>query len=104
MQAGNEVGPKVLEQYERIVDEADSVAIDKTAKILQRDTDKELQELAARGKPPTLILHGDTDQGMPLEASSQVVKEMLPWVELKIYEKAGHGTPAASSPREFGIS
>lgn len=92
LQAGNVVPPKVLEQYERIVDEADSVAIDKTAKIIQVDTDGELRKLVALGKQtPTLILHGDTDQGTPLAASSVIIKEMLPWAELKIYEKGGHG-------------
>lgn len=89
--AGNVVSAKTLEQFERIVAEADGVAIDKTTKILQKDMDRELQELAALGKLPTLIMHGDADQGSPLEASAGIVKEMLPWADLKVYEKAGHG-------------
>jgi hypothetical protein len=30
---------------------------------------------------------------MPIEASSKIIKEMLPWTELKVYERAGHGRP-----------
>lgn len=94
---------KVLDQFERIVDEADSIAIDKTAKIIQVDTDQELRQLVALGKQtPTLILHGDSDQGSPLDASAAIIKEMLPWAELKVYEKAGHGMPTASSSPTLG--
>lgn len=99
MQAGNEVSTKTLEQYERIVDEADAVALDKTTRILQKDMSRELQEVAALGRVPIMILHGDSDQGSPLEASSQIVKDMLPWADLKVYEKGGHGMLNASASR-----
>ena len=81
-----------MQHFERIVAEADGLALERTAMIvLHRDVDGELRELAARTKVPVLILHGDSDSGMPLEASAQLIKDVIPWAELKIYEKAGHG-------------
>ncbi|KAK3301723.1 Alpha/Beta hydrolase protein [Chaetomium strumarium] len=95
---GNEVGKRTLQFFERIVGQADPMALERTTTILQRPMVAELKRLAdeegGANKPdriPVLILHGDSDSGMPLEASAAVVHEMLPWSELKVYEKAGHG-------------
>ena len=90
MQAGNEVHPKVLEHFERIVAEADGVAIEKTVGVFNREAEHEIKRLA-EGEVPVLVVHGDSDQGMPMEASALVIKEMVPRVDLRIYEKAGHG-------------
>ena len=38
-----------------------------------------------------LLIHGDSDSGMPYEASAGVVKELVPWAVVKLYEKCGHG-------------
>jgi pimeloyl-ACP methyl ester carboxylesterase len=51
----------------------------------------ELQQLAQGDRLPILIMHGDSDNGMPLTGSAEIVKKMLPWSELSVYEKAGHG-------------
>ncbi|KXX73122.1 hypothetical protein MMYC01_209873 [Madurella mycetomatis] len=62
------------------------MAIERTATILQRPMAEELRKLAAvdPGKRlPVLILHGDSDAGMPLETSSAVVHEILPWSQLE---------------------
>ncbi|KAL1847234.1 hypothetical protein VTK73DRAFT_10411 [Phialemonium thermophilum] len=91
LQAGNELSAKTLERFERLVHEADGVALERTAKIIQRDTGDELRRLGEGKQLPIRILHGSADQGMPLEASAALVKEMLPWSELKVYENAGHG-------------
>lgn len=95
LQAGNQVSAKTLEHFERIIAEADGVALERTCTLItQKAMDKELRELAAvpeAKRSAIMILHGDADQGMPLEASSKIVEEMLPWTELKVYEKAGHG-------------
>jgi non-heme chloroperoxidase len=95
MQAGNQVSTKTLDNFERIIAEADGVALERTCTLINQKTmDKELRELAAAPeakRPTVMILHGDADQGMPLEASSKIVAEMLPWTELKVYENAGHG-------------
>jgi pimeloyl-ACP methyl ester carboxylesterase len=93
---GNEVGERTLQFFERIVCQADPIALERTSMILRRPMVAELKKLAAaadeeEGRVPVMILHGDSDSGMPLEASSAVVHELLPWSELKVYEKAGHG-------------
>ncbi|KAK6088660.1 epoxide hydrolase [Seiridium cupressi] len=90
--AGNGVHPKVLEHFERIVAEADGFAIEKTVSIFNQPTDTKLQALAAEDNEiPIIVLHGDADQGIPLEASAVLVKDIVPWVELKVYKNAGHG-------------
>jgi len=95
LQAGNQLSVKTLEHFERIIVEADGIALEKTCTLINQKTmDGELRELAAvteARRPAVLILHGDADQGMPIEASSKIAKEMLPWTELKVYENAGHG-------------
>ncbi|OIW31993.1 alpha/beta-hydrolase [Coniochaeta ligniaria NRRL 30616] len=95
LQADNQVSTKTLENFDHIIAEADGIALEKTCTLINQKTmDKELRELAAVAearRPAVMILHGDADQGMPLEASSKIVKEMIPWTELKVYERAGHG-------------
>lgn len=94
---GNKVGEGTLRFFERLVGQADPMALERTAVILQKPMMAELKkmtEVAAaneRDRVPVLILHGDSDAGMPLETSAAVVHEVLPWSELKVYEKAGHG-------------
>ncbi|KAK4235399.1 Alpha/Beta hydrolase protein [Achaetomium macrosporum] len=94
---GNDVGERTLQFFERLVCQADPMALERTAVILQKPMVAELKRLAEaaaaneKGRIPILILHGDSDSGMPLEASSAVVHRLLPWSELKVYERAGHG-------------
>jgi pimeloyl-ACP methyl ester carboxylesterase len=94
---GNEVSQGTMQFFERIIYQADPVAIERTAVVLQRSTIEELKQWAAAGaadekeKLPVLILHGDSDSGMPVEASSILIHKVLPWSQLKVYEKAGHG-------------
>lgn len=40
---------------------------------------------------PTLIIHGDADKTVPIEASSQRTAEMIPHAVYKVYEGAPHG-------------
>ena len=40
---------------------------------------------------PTLIIHGDDDQTVPIKASSNRTAEMIPNAEYKVYEGAPHG-------------
>ncbi|AEO69689.1 uncharacterized protein THITE_2120380 [Thermothielavioides terrestris NRRL 8126] len=91
---GNHVGERTLQFYERLVCQADPVALERTAVILSKPMAAELRELAAedeRDRVPVLILHGDSDSGMPLETSSALIHEILPWSQLKVYKNAGHG-------------
>ena len=90
---GNVVGESTLRFFEGLVCQADPMAVERTAVLCQRPMADELRALAEEEgeRLPVLILHGDSDSGMPLETSAAVIKEMLPWAELKVYEKAGHG-------------
>lgn len=40
---------------------------------------------------PTLIVHGDDDQVVPIDASAKASKKLVPQAELKIYAGAPHG-------------
>ncbi len=40
---------------------------------------------------PTLIVHGDDDQIVPIETTARAVKRLLPSAVLKVYEGAPHG-------------
>ncbi len=45
----------------------------------------------ARFDKPTLVLHGDDDQIVPIDASARAVKRLLPSAQLVVYEGAPHG-------------
>jgi non-heme chloroperoxidase len=40
---------------------------------------------------PTLLIHGDDDQIVPIEASAQPAAELIPDAELKVYAGGSHG-------------
>jgi non-heme chloroperoxidase len=42
---------------------------------------------------PTLIIHGDDDQIVPIDASARKSAELVPDAELKVYPGAPHGIP-----------
>jgi len=48
---------------------------------------------------PTLILHGDDDQIVPIEASALLSAKLVKQSTLKIYEGAGHGLPITLKDR-----
>jgi len=43
---------------------------------------------------PTLVIHGDDDQIVPLATTGRRAVEMLPQGRLSVYEGAGHGLPS----------
>jgi non-heme chloroperoxidase len=43
---------------------------------------------------PTLVVHGDDDQIVPLATTARRAVELLPQGRLSVYEGAGHGLPA----------
>jgi non-heme chloroperoxidase len=87
--------PAVLEQYENIISQADGLAMERCVQIItDKDFTQDLRRLAeeARDKVKVLILHGDSDHGMPYEASSKIVADILGHkADSRIYEKAAHG-------------
>ncbi|MGQ0456133.1 MAG: alpha/beta fold hydrolase [Hyphomicrobium sp.] len=40
---------------------------------------------------PTLIIHGDNDANVPVDASSRLAAELIPSAEFEIYSGAPHG-------------
>lgn len=40
---------------------------------------------------PTLIIHGDDDQVVPIDAAARASKKLVPQAELKVYPGAPHG-------------
>ena len=48
---------------------------------------------------PTLIIHGDDDQIVPIGASALLSVKIVPQATLKIYEGAGHGFPTTLKDR-----
>jgi pimeloyl-ACP methyl ester carboxylesterase len=42
---------------------------------------------------PTLIVHGDSDMGAPIEATGQPTHELISGSQLKVYERGPHGLP-----------
>jgi non-heme chloroperoxidase len=87
--------PAVLDHYERIVGQADGLAIERCVQIItDKDFTQDLRRLAeeAGEKIKVLILHGDCDHGMPYDASSKIVADILGHTaDARIYEKAAHG-------------
>lgn len=92
--AGAVVPAETLQHYERIIAQADGLAIERTSKLLvERDFTPEVTRLGEQGKDGVrlLLVHGGSDSGMPYEASAGIVKKLVPRAEVKIYEKGGHG-------------
>lgn len=48
---------------------------------------------------PTLIVHGDDDQIVPIAASAPLAAKIVKQATLKIYEGAGRGLPATLKDR-----
>jgi non-heme chloroperoxidase len=48
---------------------------------------------------PTLIIHGDDDQIVPIGASALLAAKIVTQATLKIYEGAGHGLPTTLKDR-----
>lgn len=84
----------VLQRYEYIVGEADVIALERCVNIITTyDFRPLLEKLASHdgAQPAVLCLHGQFDLGMPHEASSKVIGEIIPRAEVKVYERASHG-------------
>ncbi|MCC2963545.1 alpha/beta hydrolase [Massilia sp. IC2-278] len=48
---------------------------------------------------PTLVVHGDDDQIVPIATTARRAVEILPQGRLSVYEGAGHGLPATHKDR-----
>lgn len=87
--AGTEVDAPTLARFERIVDDADSLAMERCVQIITSyDFTEKLKALAGAA---LLVLQGDSDQGMPYEAGTKWIEALVPDTRVSMYEKAGHG-------------
>jgi non-heme chloroperoxidase len=78
-----------LARFERIVDQADSLAMERCVQIITSyDFTERLKALAGK---PLLVLQGDSDNGMPYEAGTRWIEGLIPNARVRMYEKAGHG-------------
>lgn len=50
-------------------------------------------------KLSTLIIHGDSDETVPLDISSKMAAQMIAGAQLKVYEGAPHGLPITHAQR-----
>lgn len=90
--SGLTVSPEVLRQHERIVEDADGLAIQRCAHIVREaDFNDKLVRLREDSCMPILCVHGDCDAGAPYEKSTKLIKEIIPRVQVELYEKAAHG-------------
>ena len=48
---------------------------------------------------PTLVIHGDDDQIVPIAATARRAVEILPQGRLEVYEGAPHGLPTTHKDR-----
>lgn len=86
------VSPEVLRQNERIVEDADGLAIQRCAHIVREaDFNEKLVRLGEDSQVPILCVHGDSDTGAPYEVSTKLVKEIIPRAQVELYEQAAHG-------------
>ncbi|KAL2258380.1 hypothetical protein VTK26DRAFT_8328 [Humicola hyalothermophila] len=88
------VGQRTLQFFERLALQADPIAVERTIVLIRRPMAAELRALVETMGPdkiPILILHGDSDPTTPLEATSVLLHQMLPWSTLNVYKNAGHG-------------
>ncbi len=65
------------------------------AQFSETDFSEDLKKMTV----PTLVIHGDDDQIVPLAVTSRRAVELLPQGRLSVYEGAGHGLPATHKDR-----
>jgi non-heme chloroperoxidase len=92
----NPLDKRVLEFFEGLVAQAEPLAVDRMITVMRKPVADDLRKFVEMCEKdgvrvPVMILHSDSDVGMPLEVSAMKVKELVPWADLKVYEKAGHG-------------
>lgn len=75
-----------------MVGQADPIAIQRCVEIIsQTDFSEKLKRLR-ESTIPVMCIYGTEDVGMPYEASTKPVKELMPSVEVKLYDHAAHGS------------
>ena len=74
-----EISPAQLNRFQLIVEAADGMAMERCVRIITAtDFTDELGVLGSKYDLPVKIIHGDSDNGMPVEASAEKVKKLIP--------------------------
>ncbi|GEO06131.1 arylesterase [Adhaeribacter aerolatus] len=82
------VSTPLLEYYRMLASVASSRATEQCAiAFAQTDFRKDVQQINV----PTLIIHGDADQTVPIKASGDRTAKMIPGNQYLVYEGAPHG-------------
>ena len=48
---------------------------------------------------PTLVIHGDADETVPIDVAGRAAAQMFAGAEFKVYEGAPHGLPVTHAQR-----
>ncbi|OAX77205.1 hypothetical protein ACJ72_08499 [Emergomyces africanus] len=81
-----------IRRIEGIVAAADSVAIERCVQIITgMDFTDRLRKLGAETDLPIMSVHGDQDLGCPYEATTKIIKEIVPRTIVRKYESGAHG-------------
>lgn len=94
---GNRLSPSMMRRYERIVEQSDALAIERTVQaFLERDLTQTMEGLGRAVDFPILILHGSEDVVNPVDEGPELCRRLMPTVEIKLYEGAAHGMSSFS--------
>ncbi|KAH6695697.1 Alpha/Beta hydrolase protein [Plectosphaerella plurivora] len=82
---------KELSFYEKIFFEADPVAVERCLQIFSTENlTEEVKKFGQTFDKPFLLIHGEHDGGVAVDAGSGLVQKLVPQAELKVYEGGGH--------------
>jgi non-heme chloroperoxidase len=85
---GNAVSQEIINWTQRDMQRASFQAVfDCYRAMIETDWRAEMRDITV----PTLLIHGDSDASIPLEASSRRTVELILESKLKVYEHGGHG-------------
>lgn len=93
---GSKVSQGVLDQFWRLSMQAGINGVYDCIKVF---SETDLTEDLKRFDVPTLILHGDDDQIVPIGASAMLSSKIVRGATLKVYEGAPHGMPITLKDR-----
>ncbi|MBN9386534.1 MAG: alpha/beta hydrolase [Chloroflexi bacterium] len=93
---GSNVSKGILEQWWRLSMQAGFVGAYECIKVF---SETDLTEDLKKFDIPTLIIHGDDDQIVPIGAAALLSVKLVKGAILKIYEGAPHGLPATHKAR-----
>ena len=92
LEADDRTSVALVERYERIIDEADPIAIERCIMLITgTDLTDSLKTLNNRDLS-ILCIHGDSNHSAPFEATTQRIKELVSKTNVRLYENAAHGT------------